>query len=187
MVNEVTGLRTIFRKTARDTNGALLQVDWIGKPGWVAGGRHVHPRQEERFTVISGTLGSHVDGVERMHGPGEVIAVPADAVHTVWAVGDEGVHALVEFRPALRSETVLEILAGLAREGKTDAAGNIKNPLLAAVLLREYADEIYPASPPLIVQRAIIGMLAAIGRLLGYRAAYPTPDEGRREASPSGR
>jgi hypothetical protein len=33
LVNSVTGLRTVFRKTARETNGELLQVDWIREPG----------------------------------------------------------------------------------------------------------------------------------------------------------
>ena len=76
LVNRVTGLRTIFRKTAQETDGELLQLDWIGDPGWSAGPKHVHPYQEERFTVLSGTLGSHVDGVERVHGEGEVVAAP---------------------------------------------------------------------------------------------------------------
>ena len=37
LVNQVTGLRTVFRKTARQTSGELLQVDWIGEPGWTTG------------------------------------------------------------------------------------------------------------------------------------------------------
>ena len=41
LVNPVTGLRTVFRKTARDTDGELLQVDWIGEPGWTTGPGHV--------------------------------------------------------------------------------------------------------------------------------------------------
>ena len=60
MVNEVTGLRTVFCKTAADTGGELLQVDWIGEPGWTAGPKPVHRKQLERFTVVSGTLGVHV-------------------------------------------------------------------------------------------------------------------------------
>jgi hypothetical protein len=47
LVNQVTGLRTVFRKTARDTGGELLRVDWIGSPGWTTGPDHVHPRQED--------------------------------------------------------------------------------------------------------------------------------------------
>ena len=45
LVNLVTGLRTVFRKTARETNDELLQVDWIGEPGWTTGPDHIHPRQ----------------------------------------------------------------------------------------------------------------------------------------------
>ena len=44
LVNQVTGLRTVFRKTARQTSGELLQVDWIGEPGWTTGPDHVHVR-----------------------------------------------------------------------------------------------------------------------------------------------
>ena len=43
LINPVTGLRTVFRKTAKDTGGELLQVDWIGSPGWTTGPDHVQP------------------------------------------------------------------------------------------------------------------------------------------------
>ena len=63
LVNPVTGLRTVFRKTAQETSGELLQVDWIGEPGWTTGPDHVHPRQEERFEVLFGKLGLAVGWV----------------------------------------------------------------------------------------------------------------------------
>jgi len=182
MVNEVTGLRTVFRKTAADTGGELLQVDWIGDPGWTAGPKHVHRRQVERFTVISGALGVHVNGSERIYGPGEVAEAPAGSVHTAWNAGDEGVRALVEFEPALNSEKPLETLAGLARDGKVNGAGVPKNPFRLALLIHDYEDELYLASPPLFVQRAIFGPLAFVGRLLGYRAEYPYPFAGQQKA-----
>jgi quercetin dioxygenase-like cupin family protein len=183
IVNEVTGLRTVFRKTTEDTNGELLQVDWIGNPGWTAGPKHVHRKQLERFTVVSGALGVHVDGAERVYGPGEVAEAPAGSVHTAWNAGEGGekVHALVEFEPALRSEVPLETLAGLARDGKVNGAGVPKNPFRLALLVHDYEDELHLASPPLGVQRAIFGPLAFIGRLLGYRAEYPYSGAGRRE------
>ena len=177
MVNEVTGLRTIFRKTAADTGGELLQVDWIVAPGWTAGPKHVHRKQLERFTVISGALGVHVDGAERVYLPGAVAEAPAGAVHTAWNAGGAGeeVHALVEFEPALKSDVPLETLAGLAHDGKVNKAGVPKNPFRLALLVRVYEDELYLASPPLFVQRAIFGPLAFVGPLLGYRAKYPYP------------
>src|SRR5918997_853080 len=116
MVNEVTGLRTVFRKTAEDTGG-------------------------------------------------------------------EEVHALVEFEPALRAEVPLETLAGLARDGKVNGAGVPKDPFRLALLVHDYEDELYLASPPLFVQRAVFGPLALLGRLLGYQAEYPYPFARRGEAN----
>jgi quercetin dioxygenase-like cupin family protein len=173
LINPVTGLRTVFRKTARDTGGELLQVDWIGSPGWTTGPDHVHRRQDERFEVLSGKLGLRVEGVERVLGEGEVLVAPAGYAHAGWNTGDDEVHALVDFRPALRTETAFETLAGLAVDGKTNGAGAPKNPLLLALVLREYEDEIYFVRPPLFVQKVIFGVLAKVARLLGYQTVYP--------------
>lgn len=175
LVNEVTGLRTLFRTTARETGGTLLQVDWIGGPGWTTGPDHIHPLQEERFEVLSGKLGLRLDGVEHVYVTGEVIVAPAGSAHAAWNAGDKDVHVLVDFRPALRTETAFEILAGLARDGETNKAGIPKNPLRLAVILRAYEDEFHLALPPLGVQRVIFGALAKVGQLLGYRAEYPYP------------
>ena len=184
--NPVTGLRTVFRETAGSTSGELLQVDWIVGAGWTTGPDHIHRRQEERFEVLSGNLGLRVDGVEGVHGTGEVIVAAAGSPHAAWNAGEEDVHVLVDFRPALRTEVAFESLAGLARDGKTTKAGVPKNPLRAALILREFEDEIYLARPPLAVQRVIFGTLATLGRLLGYRADYPYPYEREGEASTIG-
>jgi quercetin dioxygenase-like cupin family protein len=183
LLNPVTGLRTVFRKTAQETSGELLQVDWIGEPGWTTGPDHVHPRQEERFEVLSGSLGLRVGGIERVHSVGEVIVAPAGSAHAAWNADDDEVHVLVDFRPALRTELAFETLAGLARDGKTNRAGAPRNPLRLALILREYEDEIYFVRPPLFVQRVIFGALARVARLLGYRAEYPYPYVRRSEAS----
>lgn len=81
LVNPVTGLRTVFRETAGETGGELLRVDWIGSPGWTTGPDHVHPRQDERFEVISGKLGPRVKGVEHVLGAGEALTAPAGYAH----------------------------------------------------------------------------------------------------------
>jgi quercetin dioxygenase-like cupin family protein len=175
LINPATGLRTVFRETAQETSGELLQVDWIGNPGWTTGPDHVHPRQDERFEVLSGTLGLRMDGVEGVHGVGDVIVVPAGSPHAAWNAGDGDVQVLVDFRPALRTEIAFETLAGLAQDGKTNKAGVPKNPLRLALVLHHFEEEIYFVRPPLAVQRVIFGALARVGRLLGYRAEYPYP------------
>jgi hypothetical protein len=124
-----------------------------------------------------------VEGVERVLGEGEVITAIAGSPHAAWNAGEGEVHALVDFRPALRTETAFETLAGLARDGKTNGAGAPRNPLRLALVLREFRDEIYFVRPPLFVQSIVFGALAAVARLLGYRAEHPYPYARQSEAS----
>jgi mannose-6-phosphate isomerase-like protein (cupin superfamily) len=108
--NPVTGERIEFRRTARDTGGEALTFDYHLAPGGFALGKidHVHPGQEERFEVRSGTLGVRIDGDEWTATPGTRFAVPDETPHTVWNAGDSELHALVEIRPALNLETFFE-------------------------------------------------------------------------------
>jgi quercetin dioxygenase-like cupin family protein len=181
LVNPATGLRTVFRETAQTTGGELLRVDWIGRRGWTTGPDHIHPRQDERFEFLGGRLALRADGVTGEHGPGDVVVVRAGRPHAAWNAGPGEVHVLVDFRPALRTEVAFEALAGLARAGRTTAAGVPRNPLQLALVLRHFQDEIQFVRPPLAVQKAILGPLAAIARMLGYRAEYPYGDGGRPE------
>jgi quercetin dioxygenase-like cupin family protein len=175
LVNPATGLRTVFRRTAGDTGGELLQVEWIGESRWTTGPDHVHRSQDERFEVLAGRLGLRVDGDEHVLTTGDVLSAPAGAPHAAWNAGDEEVRVLVDFRPALRTEIAFETLAALAQEGRTTRAGAPRNPLLAALILRHFEAEIYFVRPPLAVQRALLGPLAALARALGMRAERPYP------------
>jgi hypothetical protein len=47
------------------------------------------------------------------------------------------------------------------------------NLLQLALVAREFSDVIVFRSPPLVVQRALFGVLAPIARWCGYRATYP--------------
>ena len=76
-------------------------------------------------------------------------------------------------------DTFLETIYGLAQDGKTDAKG-MPNLLQLAVFASAYFDTNHLARPPLVVQRLLLGGLAVIGRLAGYRADYPYPYVTRR-------
>jgi hypothetical protein len=104
--------------------------------------------------------------------PGEVAVVPPGVPHAWRSVGDDELHLLLEFRPALRTERLFEALYGLARSGRTNPRG-MPNPLQLSVLMRDHLEETCAPIIPIRVQPAIIGALAAIGR----RAAtgQPTP------------
>jgi hypothetical protein len=52
IVNPRTGQRMIFRQTAGDTGGALLQIETVNPRG-PAEPEHVHPHQESRAAVLT--------------------------------------------------------------------------------------------------------------------------------------
>jgi mannose-6-phosphate isomerase-like protein (cupin superfamily) len=177
------GGRIVFRKTARDTNGELLQYDrYMRGGGWLPKA-HVHPYQEERFEVLSGTARLRVSGQERDIGAGETVTVPAGAPHIWGNPGEEEAHLIIEFRPALSMETFLETLSYAQKGGKL-------NLLQRAVIGDEYEDVYYDVWPPLFAQRVLCRLLAPIGRLLGYKARYPEysgPEEPAGESEREGR
>jgi quercetin dioxygenase-like cupin family protein len=168
-----TGARIRFLKTARDTNGQLLQIDDVMKGGGRVAIEHVHPYIEERFEILSGTARLSMRGQERDVGAGETVVVPAGTPHVWGNPHDDEVHLIIEFRPALRMEEWFETFFGLQKDGKVNPNSGLPNPLQWAVISREYEDELYLASPPLLVQRVRFGLLALIGKLLGYKARYP--------------
>jgi len=189
----LAGSRIVFLKTARDTNDELLQLDFFIKGGGRVPFEHVHPYQEERFEILSGTARFRVRGQESDAGAGQTVVVPAGTPHVWGNPGEEEVHAILEFRPALKLETWFETFFGLQRDGKVDPKKGRPNLLQWAVISREYEGEIYLARPSLLVQRVMYGLLAPIGKLLGYKARYPEYSgeeeplrEGREGEHPSG-
>src|SRR5215208_94655 len=183
----VTGERIVFRETAATTNGELLLVDIYLRPGGFIAGEHIHPHAHELFEIVSGTGRFRIGGVERTATVGQQVVIGKGTPHVWWNGGDDELHAVMSFRPALRMEHFFENFFGLGKAGRTNARG-IPHPLQLAVLMREFEPEIYPSTPPLIVQRALLGPLAVLGRALGLQARYSKYESGsgRRSGRSSG-
>lgn len=176
--NPMSGQQIIFQKRSADTNGELLEVESIyTKPTPSRPPIHYHPRQEERFEVLSGAVKVCVDGTERTLSEGEILVVPSNVLHKMWSEQEGEVRVNWQTRPALKTEWFFETLWGLAEEGRTNEKG-VPNLLQVAVIARAYANEFRLAKPPWLVQKALFAVLAPIGRLLGYRAYYPKHSPG---------
>lgn len=171
----VTREQIVFRKTARDTAGALLQADFMMPPGGFVAAAHIHPLQEERFEVIAGTLHGRIAGSELTAGPGEVVVVPAGTPHVWWNAGNTEMRVLVEVRPALRLEDFFETFFGLAQDGKVNPKTGLPNLLQMAVTLRAFQNELILAQPSQLVQKLLFTPLTMMGKLLGYKAEHPYP------------
>ena len=109
--------------------------------------------------------------------------VPPNTPHHMVA-SDAPVTLVMESRPALETEALLETFVALGQQGKLDAEGN-PSFLQLAVIAREFEDEGYPTSPPLAVQRAVMTTLAALARRRGYRARASASVTGAEQANRS--
>jgi mannose-6-phosphate isomerase-like protein (cupin superfamily) len=174
--NPVTGERIVFRKTSRETGGEAVVIETYVQPDGFVAAAHVHPSQEERFEVLSGTVGFKIGREQREAGPGERITVPAGTPHRFWNAGDDVAHFVCEVRPALQFESLLETMFALAADGKTNKKG-MPNPLRLAVIARAHFDTVRLPFPPTVIPRAGLALGSPLGRLFGYAAVYgPEPD-----------
>jgi mannose-6-phosphate isomerase-like protein (cupin superfamily) len=168
--NRVTGERIRFRRTAAETGGELSVVETWVKPGGFVATTHVHPSQDEHFSVLGGSVGFRVDGRTLELAAGESVTVPAGASHRFWNAGDTEAHFIAEVSPALQFEELLATMFSLANEGKTNRKG-MPNPFRLAVIAQAYFDTVRLPFPPAWMQRLGLAVGAPIGRLLGYSAS----------------
>lgn len=133
---------------------------------------HIHPIIEERVKVVVGSLKVKVDGEDKTLQVGDEMVIKPGAAHALWNDGDEEVRFEAQASPALKLETFIETIFGLARDGKTNKKG-MPNRLQAAVLISEYSDEMQLADVPVFAQRLMSTLVAPIGRLFGFKGRYP--------------
>ena len=79
--NPATGEWIEYTALAEDSNGALVRFNWRSMPGGVIT-EHIHPHQEERFTIKAGEAHFTLNGQELVARAGETIVVPAGAPHS---------------------------------------------------------------------------------------------------------
>jgi hypothetical protein len=158
------GQRITCLSNTVSTGGELLRFNF-----WMRGDaspppRHIHPRQEERIEVVSGSVLSISSGVRRVLGPGGTISTPPGEPHTVGPAGEDAVEMIVEFRPSLGFERFAERTFALDRAGHLNAKGR-GNPLRLATA-RPHEAEFFMPRVPIGLQRAILRALDRLGRWL---------------------
>ena len=180
--NPLTGERMVFRKTAHDTNGTLLEIEFFIKPHTGKGlGAHIHPSFDERFEIINGSACYIIGQDEYSAAAGDVVVLPRAIPHVhPWNAGDDVLHVrrVIQFsKPEMSMlaaiEAILETLYALAQQGKVGKNGLPKNFLQTMVVAQAIHPATYAAGLPVVIQRPLFGALAAYGRARGYKAYYP--------------
>jgi len=104
LVNPVAGSRTVFRATAASTGGAYVEVEQTYRAHSPKPPLHLHPNQDEHFTVLSGHLHAVLDGVESDLFAGDELEVPRGVAHQMWGAADEPTVIVWRTTPALRTD-----------------------------------------------------------------------------------
>jgi len=176
IINPVSGERIVIRVSGAQTGGALLVFDLYLPPGGHVPAGHVHPLQEECFTVVAGQMRFRIGRLGRRRvivaRAGETVRVPVGTAHWFGNPGAQVAHARVEVRPALRMEELFEMTATIG-----EAKGNRFQVALArftelACVVFEFRREVVAPHVPAFLVNALLRPIAWLGRRRARAAQF---------------
>jgi quercetin dioxygenase-like cupin family protein len=173
ITNPEFGERMRFIKTGSDTGGALLETEEWLLPGGAVATKHVHPEQEERFTVLAGSLRVEVGRGERVLGPGEAVMIAPGVAHRFSNIGEGEMHFIGEVRPALRTEELFGRMAAIAEREDATPTNRVGLLTMAPLFLR-YAPGGSSAALPALASAIRPGTLGRFGSVAGTRCGSAT-------------
>lgn len=171
IVNPLSGEQIVIRRTAAQTDGAVLDWELTLAPGGKVPSSHAHPAQEEVFTVLEGTMRFRVGWRRLTAAGGDVVRVPPGTVHHFANAGPEPARVAVESRPALAMAELLETAAALAQE-QYSAGRALPRPLELALFMADFEREVRAPFVPARLMRPAMRRLARIARRHGLDARY---------------
>ena len=168
---DMTPIGAVFHivKTAQQTNGQSLEMEWELLP--TSGGTplHIHPSAKETYKVIHGQLELKVDGKWKLLQKGEEITVPEGIPHTFRNPSSNLIKVYNTHSPALRFDDYFEglynLVAKLSHGGKEKLEMNINTATHLSMLMKKYREEIISVNPPDFV----VSLLNKIGKIRGIK------------------
>ncbi len=161
--NPLSGERIVIRESGAQTDGQLLSFDLFLPPGAHVPARHVHPVQQEQFTVMAGQMRFRLGRRTILANPGDTVLVPAGTAHWFGNSGAGVSHARVEARPALRMEEAFEAAATMGTAGRVFGIRLPRLSDLALYLIEFQREMAVPDVPPFLV-RTLLAPFAWLGR-----------------------
>jgi mannose-6-phosphate isomerase-like protein (cupin superfamily) len=149
-----------------DTNGARSELQITLPPHPATPPPHIHPGQQEAWTVLEGSLDVLVGREWHTLAGGQSMTVPARTVHTFRNRSGENVMFRVVHTPALAFERYLDRLYWLSAMNRIRGSRNLTSLLYSSLLLDTHRHEQVLAGPG---ERAAVRMMAQVARLLRLR------------------
>jgi mannose-6-phosphate isomerase-like protein (cupin superfamily) len=180
--NPYVGQRSRILTLPGETDGRRFVLEYVNRPfgGENAVPAHVHSAYQETFEILSGRALYRLGAQTKSAAAGDRIVMPPGVPHVhPWSNSDEELHvrqtadaAPSDLRGLNASLQAAITIQGLATAGRVNAKG-LPSLLQLAVLLEATMPATYLAGPPIVLQRMLFGGLGWLGRLAGYRTAYP--------------
>ena len=146
-----------------EDHGDRLEVDTWLEPGGALP-PHLHPVQEEVWTVVEGKVRFRLGWGERVIAPEDgAVRVEPGRIHAVSSVTDAEARLRVVITPPLRFRQFLEESAAAAQEGLFTPHGlprGMAGARFAAAFLKRYRSETVFVRPPRPLQWLLVGLLA---------------------------
>lgn len=129
---------------------------------------HVHYRQIECFTILSGTIGYQVYGEEeKFASAGDTVLFKAGVPHKFWNAGKDVLRCSAYITPP---DNIVYFLAQIFKSASEN--GGRPGMYDAAFLLNRYKSEFAMLEIPRFVQTAIFPIVRFVGNLTGKRKKF---------------
>ncbi|MCB0569367.1 MAG: cupin domain-containing protein [Phaeodactylibacter sp.] len=157
------GEKLVFKAAVMEDGEEKVIVENFVQPG--AGPvMHVHFKQDESLTVLSGKMGYQVLGEEeRFAGPGETVRFNRGVPHRFWNAGEDILNCEGWVKPANSFIYFLTALYNAIDKSGKEAPEAFDG----AYLVTRYRTEYDLPGIPVFVKRVIMPITVAIGKLLG--------------------
>ena len=164
----------VFRviRTAAETDGRALEMQWLLEPGAHGTPVHIHPSATETYEVLEGKLDLYVDGAWKVLGEGERGSAPPGTPHTFRNSSRSRTRVFNTHSPAMRFGDYFETIHRIVDSGVIEPSRMTPKAMLyLSMVMTRFEDEIISVRPPQIVVR----IASRVARLLGYRIPAPKP------------
>ncbi|HEX2532621.1 MAG TPA: cupin domain-containing protein [Chitinophagaceae bacterium] len=166
---DLTPIGMIFQliKTAEETEGRTLEMEWTLQPRTGGAPVHLHPGASEAWLVLEGRLDVQVNGRWRTLHAGELLTIPPGTPHTFRNPHHGLTRVYNTHAPALRYQAYFEGLARIVQHlsGGRPAplARNWKTATYLSMHLHRFRPEIVSVRPSPV----LVALLSRVGRWSG--------------------
>ena len=168
---DMTAIGLIFHisKTAEETNGESLEMEWEVLPKADGTPVHIHPSADETYKVLEGKLEVSINGQwEILEAPGE-LTVKKGVPHTFRNPTDKLTRVYNTHAPAMRFDDYFEALSNIVTKLSHGNSKKLKMDLNTithlSMLMKKYKAEVLSVDPP----NFLITVMNILGRISGIK------------------